>query len=70
MDRCRMRSVDIQSDWYGVREIGGNERKYCGESLCSRWPSSVQGHVEELFMVRSNECCISMAVRRFQWRYL
>ena len=26
-DRCRMRSVDIQSDWNGVREIGSNERK-------------------------------------------
>ena len=34
------------------------------------WRSSVQGHLEERCMVQSNECCISIAVTRFQWRYL
>ena len=30
-------------------------------------PSSVQGHVDECFMVQSNDCCISIAVTRLQW---
>ena len=65
--------MDIQSGWNDVREFGSNERKWYGGSLCRRSSaslSSVQGHVEERFMVQSNDCGISITVTRLQWRYL